>query len=293
MVLHLKEFGEGHARTVELDPQDGGRQAEDEDGQARDEHRALSLVAVVHEVSDTEFDGGDHRRQGGEGEGEEEHRRHDERPNGATRGLSKDLGKGEEGDGGGTTGHRGQGVGVDREDGREHRQTGDDGNAVVGEPHRECVEHRVLVFAHVDGVGDAHAHTGRTRPRRLRQTVDPHFRLKQHVEVHGEHEQCTVKGAVTEVHPQREEERQEEQREQGNHEVEIDLFNRLCTLPDGAQHQQNHQELEKDDLTGRLQEGVPYLGGVHLVAAQRTGDAELEVLQRPAGHHGVVEPDGG
>ena len=57
MVLHFKELREGNASTVELDPHDGGRDSEDEEGQAGDENGALSFVAVVNEVADTEFDG--------------------------------------------------------------------------------------------------------------------------------------------------------------------------------------------------------------------------------------------
>ena len=207
--------------------------------------------------------------------------------------MSKHLWKGEEGNGRGTTGDGGQGVWVHSEDGRKDGKTSDDGNAVVGQPHREGVEDGVLVFAHVHGVGDAHSHTGRTGPSGLREAVDPYLWFKQHVKINGEHEECSVKGAVAEVHPQRKEEGQEEQDKEGNHEVEVHLLNGLGSFPNGAEHQKNHHELEENDLSRRLQKCIPHLGGVDLIAVQCASDAQLEVFQRPSRNHGVVEPNSG
>ena len=82
----------------------------------------------------------------------------------------------------------------------------------------------------------------------MRKTVDPNLRFKQHVEINGEHEQGAVKATVAQVHPQGKEEGQEEQDEQGNHEVEVHLLNGLGSFPNGAEHQKNHDELEENDL---------------------------------------------
>ena len=99
MVLDFKEFWEGHACAVKLDPHNSRRNSKDEDGQAGDENGALSVIAVVNEIAHTELNGGNHRGQRCERQSEEEHRRHDQWPNGATRRLSEHLWKGEERDG--------------------------------------------------------------------------------------------------------------------------------------------------------------------------------------------------
>ena len=88
-------------------------------------------------------------------------------------------------------------------------------------------------------------------------------------------------------------EREEEQSEQGEHQVEVDLLDGLGAFPDGAEHQEDDDKLEEDDLTGRLQEGIPNFGGVDTFTVERPRDAELEVFQSPSRNDGVVEPDGG
>ena len=160
MVLHFEELREGNAFRVEFDPKHRGGEPKQEDGRAGQPDRARAFVAVVNEVAHAQFDGGNHRRERGEGQGEEEARHHQERPNVAARCLREHLGQGQEGDGRGTAGHRGQGIGLDRENRGEDGQAGDDGDAVVREAHHEGVEGGVLVLAHVHRVGDRHAHAG-------------------------------------------------------------------------------------------------------------------------------------
>ena len=117
MVLDFEELRERNTCVIESNPEHGRGQSEDEDGQTGDEHGALSVVAVVDEVSNTELDGGDHRCQRSKGERQEKHGRHDQRSDGPARCLGKDLWQSKEGDGRRAARDRCQRIGLHGKDG--------------------------------------------------------------------------------------------------------------------------------------------------------------------------------
>ena len=201
VVLYLEELREGHpGGVVHQDPQRRARQAEQEDGDAREPDRLRAVDPVVDEVAHTQFDRRDHRGQRGKGKCEEEDGDHQQLYHRAAGSFGENLRQNEEGDCRASPSHSAEGVIDDSEHGHHHGQTRNDADAVVGQAHRGRVQGGVLVLAHVHRVGDCHAHARRAGPGRLRESVYPGLGLHQVLRLDAEHVDEAIEGSVLEVH---------------------------------------------------------------------------------------------
>jgi len=116
--------------------------------------------------------------------------------------------------------------------------------------------------------------------------------LGEDFEIDAEHEQRTVEAAVGHVHPDGEEQCEEEQGEQTQHHERVRLLDHPRATPDRSQCDQDDQRLEQNHQLGGLQEIVPHLDRVN-TAGKATGEAEAEVIHAPARDHGIIETDRG